>query len=88
MTAVLKVADYSKANAFVVPVKAIQKTEAGDFVFVNENGIAKKKNIIEGSSYGGKSEIKSGLAVGDKLITEGASEVEDGDKVKVIQPGN
>jgi membrane fusion protein, multidrug efflux system len=84
MTAVLKIADYSKNSALVIPLNAIQKSENGDFVFVNVNGIAKKKNVTEGASYGGKSEIKSGLIAGDILITDGASEVEDGDKVKVL----
>ncbi len=88
MTVVLRVADYSKSNALVVPVNAIQKSENGDFVFVNENNVAKKKLVKEGASYGGKAEIKSGLTVGDKLITDGASEVEDGDKVRVLQSGN
>jgi membrane fusion protein (multidrug efflux system) len=85
MTAVLKIADYSKASALVIPLNAIQKSENGDFVFVNDNGVAKKKNITEGASYGGKSEIKSGLTAGDQLITDGASEIEDGDKVKVLK---
>lgn len=88
MTVVLKVADYSKKDAIVIPVNAIQKSENGDYVFINENNIAKKKVITEGASYGGKTEIKSGLNPGDKLITEGSSEVEDGDKIKVLQSGN
>ena len=85
MTAVLKIADYSKSNALVVPINAIQKSESGDFVFVDENGYAKKRVIVQGTSYGGKAEIKSGLKPGDKLVTDGASEIEDGDKLKVLQ---
>jgi membrane fusion protein (multidrug efflux system) len=88
MTAVLKIANYSDKNAVVVPLNAIQKSESGDFVFVDENGFAKKKNITEGASYGGKAEIKQGLQPGEKLITDGASEVEDGDKIKVLQSIN
>jgi membrane fusion protein (multidrug efflux system) len=88
MTVVLKVADYSSKNAIVVPAKAIQKSENGDFVFVNENGTAKKKIVKEGASYGGKTEIKSGLSTGEKLITDGASDIEDGDKVRVLQSIN
>ena len=88
MTAVLKVADYSKTSALVVPINAIQKSERGDFVFVDENSIAKKKVVTEGASYGGKTEIKTGLQPGDKLITDGASEIEDGDKVRVLQASN
>jgi multidrug efflux pump subunit AcrA (membrane-fusion protein) len=40
---------------------------------------------VQGTSYGGKAEIKSGLKPGDKLVTDGASEIEDGDKLKVLQ---
>jgi RND family efflux transporter MFP subunit len=88
MTVVLKIADYSKSNAIVVPINAIQKSENGDYVFINVNNTAKKKLVTEGASYGGNVEIKTGLNVGDKLITDGSTEVEDGDKVKVLQTGN
>jgi len=88
MTAVLKIADYSNKNAIVVPINSIQKSEAGDFVFIDDKGYAKKKNVIEGASYGGKTEIKTGLQPGDKLITDGASEIEDGDKIRVLQSIN
>ena len=84
MTAVLKIADYSKAGALSIPLNSIQKSEQGDYVFVNENGIAKRKNITQGVTSGNKTEIKSGLTAGDQVITEGASELEEGDKVKVL----
>jgi len=87
MTAVLSIANYSNSKAISIPSKAIQKSENGDYVFVSNNGIARKKTVTEGSSYNGKTEIKSGLSAGDVVITEGASELEDGDKVKVL-PGN
>lgn len=85
MTAVIKIANYSKKNDLVVPVNAIQRSEAGDYVFVNQNGIAKRKNVKVGATYGGKSEIISGLSAGDELITQGASDIEDGDKIRVSQ---
>jgi membrane fusion protein (multidrug efflux system) len=88
MTAILKIADYSKSKAIVIPVKAIQKSEDGDYVFVNQSGIAKRKNVKVGTTYGGQSEILSGLNTGDQLITAGATDIEDGDKIKVLQSGN
>lgn len=88
MTAILKIASYNKNNAIVVPVKAIQKSESGDFVFVNNNGVAKKLIVKAGATYGGQTEILSGLKTGDALITEGASDIEDGDRVKVLQSAN
>jgi membrane fusion protein (multidrug efflux system) len=84
MTAIVKIADYSKNNSLVVPVNAIQRSETGDYVFVDVNGFAKKKIVKVGATYGGQSQILSGLTSGDQLVTEGASEVEDGDKIKVL----
>ncbi|MCR8556895.1 efflux RND transporter periplasmic adaptor subunit [Mucilaginibacter sp. BJC16-A38] len=88
MTAIIQIANYSKPNTIVVPVKAIQKSEAGDYVFVNNNGIAKRVNVKVGATYGGQSEILSGLKSGDELVTEGATEIEDGDKIKILAAGN
>jgi RND family efflux transporter MFP subunit len=88
MTAIIKIADYSKSQALAIPVNAIQRSEAGDYVFVNVNGIAKRTNVKVGATYGGKSEILSGLAVGDQLVTEGATDIEDGDKLRVVQSVN
>lgn len=67
-----------------MPLKAIQKSEDGDYVFVNENGIAKRKTVKQGALYNSQAEILSGLKQGDQLIVMGASDVEDGDKVKVL----
>jgi len=88
MTAVLKIADYSNNNALTVPVNAVQRTEQGNFVFVNDHNTAKKVNVTLGATYGGVQEIKSGLKGGEQLVEQGASEVEDGDKIKVVQATN
>jgi membrane fusion protein (multidrug efflux system) len=88
MTAIIKIADYSKKNALAIPVNSIQRSEAGDYVFVDQNGIAKRKKVTIGATYGGKSEILSGLTTGDQLVTQGASDIEDGDKIRVLQSGN
>ncbi|AMR33355.1 efflux transporter periplasmic adaptor subunit [Mucilaginibacter sp. PAMC 26640] len=88
MTAIIKIANYTKPNAIVIPVKSVQKSEDGDFVFVNENGVAKRKIIKVGATYGGQSEVLSGLKVGDQLVTDGASDIEDGDKIKVVKSAN
>lgn len=88
MTAILKIADYSKANAISIPVKSVQRSEEGDYVYLNVNGIAKRTGIKVGATYGGMSEILSGLKVGDQLVTDGATDIEDGDKIKVTTPAN
>ncbi len=88
MTAIIKIANYSKNNALVIPINAIQRSEAGDYVFVDQNGFAQRKNVSVGATYGGKSEILSGLKAGDRLVTQGAGDIEDGDKIRDVQSGN
>ena len=85
MTAVLKIANYSKSNVITIPIKAIQNSEAGNYVYVVQNGVAKRKTIQQGNTSAGKTEITSGLNDGDQVIVEGASDVEEGDKVRVTQ---
>jgi len=88
MTSVIRIADYSKKNSITIPLNAVQRSDTSTFVFVNENGIAKKRSVKIGNIYGGKSEVLHGLSPGDQLITQGASDVEDGDKIRVLNSGN
>lgn len=88
MTATIRVADYSKKNSLSLPLNAIQRSDTSTFVFVNKDGIARRQSIKLGNTYGGKSEVLSGLSAGDQVVTEGASDIEDGDKLRVLNSAN
>jgi RND family efflux transporter MFP subunit len=83
MVARLNVNDYqSPEGTITVPVRTIQKDESNaQFVFVAENGIAKKKLVTLGKEYHGMAEIKSGLKEGDMLVTLGYDLINDGDAI-------
>lgn len=83
MLAILKIVDYRNDDALVVPVNAIQKSESSDYVFLAVNGKAKKANIKTGKVSDGKAEVISGLKAGDKLITTGYQDLNEGDGVKL-----
>ncbi len=86
MLAVLKIVDYSNDKATVVPINTIQNSDEGQYVMLAkmENGknIAKKQKITIGKQYGGMAEITSGLNAGDKLITTGYQDLNEGDNIK------
>jgi membrane fusion protein (multidrug efflux system) len=88
MTATIRIADYSKKNSLSVPLNAIQRSDTSTFVYININGIAKRQPIKIGNTYGGKSEVINGLSKGDQVVTEGASDIEDGDKIRVLNSVN
>lgn len=78
----VRIKDYGNPNAITIPVNTLQNDETGKYVMVavNENGklIAKKKTVTVGELYGDHLEVKSGLQIGDQLITEGFQGLYDG----------
>lgn len=86
MIAVLKVIDYEKADALVLPVNVVQTVNNESFVYVavQENGqwIARKRTLVLGNSYDGNMEVVSGLNPADKVITTGQLDVTDGSVVR------
>lgn len=82
MLAVLKIVDYKNDQAITIPVNSIQKAESGDYVFIAEGGKAKRVSIESGKVSEGKAEVLSGLKPGDKVITAGIQDLNDGDIVK------
>lgn len=82
MLSILKIIDYRNQKALVVPVNAIQKAEIGDYLFVMEEGKARRTNIQTGKVSDGKAEILSGIKAGDKVIIAGTDGLSPGDIVK------
>lgn len=80
--AMVRIQDYSVANAITIPINTIQNDDKGKFVMVaaTENGkkVAKKKPVTVGMLYGDTLEVKTGLAAGDVLITDGFQGLYDG----------
>ncbi len=78
----VQIQDYTSNDAITIPVNTLQTDEKGKYVLIaiEENGKlrARKKAIIIGELYGDKLEVKSGLAQGDKIITEGFQGLYDG----------
>ena len=80
--ALVRIQDYNIGNTITVPVNTVQSDEKGKFVMtaVKENGktVARKKPVVIGQFYGDKMEIKSGLQVGDVVVTDGYQSLYEG----------
>jgi membrane fusion protein (multidrug efflux system) len=85
LSAIVSINDQSKGGAIVIPQNLVQNTEQGAIVYVIElegnKKVARSRVVTSGLTYDGKVEIKSGLKVGDVLITEGYQEIVDGQLV-------
>jgi RND family efflux transporter MFP subunit len=78
----VKIKDYTKKDAIIIPINLIQNDDKGKFIYVavTENGklIARKKSVVVGEFYGNNIEIISGLNAGEQMITEGFQSLYDG----------
>ena len=87
MVATVRIQNYGRASATVLPVDLIQHDEQNAYVLVvgKEKGasVAEKRIIKTGETYNGQQEIVSGLKPGDQVISGGYQNLNEGQTVKV-----
>jgi multidrug efflux system membrane fusion protein len=78
-------------DAVVVPTSAVQVSQAGTFVYVVENAVALVKRVVVARANGDETALRSGLAGGETVVTDGHLLLSDGTPVRVVnakpQPG-
>lgn len=81
-------ADIIKAkidDAIIVPFYSVISRNNEQFVFVEQDGVAKKHRVHLGIMEKWMVEIEDGLKKGDKLIIEGHRDVKNEQKVRVVK---
>ena len=80
--ALVKIMDYNNLKALSVPLNTLQSDEKGKYVMIvskeNNKLYARKRAVTIGQYYGDQLEIKSGLEIGDQIISEGFQGLFDG----------
>jgi RND family efflux transporter MFP subunit len=86
MVAVVRIVDYKKTNALVIPINAIQTADGKQYVFVavqkGKTIVAQKRDVKAGPMYNGKAEIIEGLNPGDQLISTGYQDLNDNEIIR------
>ncbi|MBN1144878.1 MAG: efflux RND transporter periplasmic adaptor subunit [Bacteroidales bacterium] len=86
MVAVLKINDYQSKQAYILPINLVRKDNQGEYVLVatEENNlyVARKQPIQTGQIYNGLAEVLNGLKSGQKLITGGYLNLNEGEPVR------
>jgi membrane fusion protein (multidrug efflux system) len=73
-----------RSDVLLIPEEALIPRQGRQFVFIIEDGRAIEKQVELGVRAPGLAEIRSGLTVGDVLITEGVQKVRSGAQVEVL----
>lgn len=72
----------SEEQTLNIPANIIQTGSQGYYVWINDNGIAKRQNVKVGNYVGDNVIIKEGLKIGQQIITEGYLKLSDGCKIE------
>lgn len=73
-----------KNNAIVIPYKAVQTGQKGNFVFVvDENKTAQMREVITGIRFGDDIVIEKGLTSGEIVVVDGQLRLVPGAKVEI-----
>ena len=87
MVATVRILNYDRENATVLPVDLVQKDEQNSYVYVvaQEAGkpVAKRRIIKTGNTYNGKVEVTTGLAANDQVISAGYQNLNEGQVVSL-----
>ncbi len=75
----------AQTQALAVPLFSVISRNSEQFVYVEENGLAKRRTVRTGFLEGWQVLITEGLQAGDKVIVEGHRSVEDGQKVRTVK---
>ena len=78
----ISTATRSALNAMTVPIDAVYYDLDQAYVYVNDNGVAKRTDVEAGISDSDNIEIVSGLTNSDEVILSWASSLKDGMKIK------
>lgn len=80
--------EVGKVNALIVPYQAVLKLIGSNerYVFINDNGTAKRIAVTLGQRFDELTEIFSDeIAEGDELVTVGQAKLVDGTKLNVVK---
>ncbi len=70
-------------SALIIPTDALCSDDAGDYVFVVEDGRACRRDVVTGERNDDNARILEGLNDGDIVAWDEASELKDGQSIKV-----
>lgn len=83
LVTLIKLTDYTSAEAVTIPSRIIQEDFEGNYVYLVEGKRAKKVHVKLGYSYENNTEVVAGLSGGEAVVDKGNRTVSDGTIVSI-----
>jgi membrane fusion protein (multidrug efflux system) len=74
----------TKSEVLTVPSSALLVEEGTNYLYINDNGVAKKVEVQIGYTSTDKVEITNGINEGDQVVTSGQETLVEGNKIRII----
>lgn len=80
----VRIARAAVDEAIFVPNQAIQRTAEGvnKVVIINDENVVVDRNVVLGQEFDGRTQVTSGLEVGEQVVVEGFTKIRAGQTVK------
>ncbi|MCF2447640.1 efflux RND transporter periplasmic adaptor subunit [Dyadobacter sp. CY345] len=75
----------TKQSFVMINKNALTEGVKNPIVFVYKNGVVEKRKLVTGTEQGDYIEVKSGLTVGELVVTNGQINLSDGSKAQITQ---
>jgi RND family efflux transporter MFP subunit len=76
--------DDAKVKNFAIPVALITGKEGNYSLYINDNGIVKKRAVTVGALVNNQAEINSGLQGDEAIISTNLNMIQEGDQITVV----
>ena len=78
----VRIATPKEVSQITVPKTAVRTKDSGDFVYINDSGLADARSVLTGDEEDGRVVILDGLDEGDVVVADPPDSLEIGMKVK------
>jgi RND family efflux transporter MFP subunit len=78
----------TRPDALVIPRAALSLESIGDTVYVAEEGVARRREVVLGFEERDRVEVRSGVEAGERVVVVGQDGLSDGTPIQVLRgPG-
>jgi membrane fusion protein (multidrug efflux system) len=80
--------DLGEVETFVIPASTVLMQEGTNvrYVFIEDQGVAKRVEVMIGKRFDDKLEISSdNLSEGDRIVSEGQARLINDDKIEIVE---
>lgn len=78
----------TRSNILALPSQLVKEKSGKAYLWVIEEGIAKRREVVKGELLQKHIEIRTGVTPGERVVVRGAARLEEGQQVRIVNELN